>query len=55
MSAMRTFEYRIYPNKAQAKALMGCLIASRHLYNEMLAASKEYYEQTGKFLMSVGM
>jgi putative transposase len=48
---MRTFEYRIYPNKAQAKALMGCLIESRHLYNEMLAASKEHYEQTGKFLM----
>jgi putative transposase len=48
---MRTFEYRIYPNKAQAKALMGCLIQSRHLYNEMLAASKEHYEQTGKVLM----
>ncbi len=48
---MRTFEYRLYPNKAQAKALMGCLIASRHLYNEMLAASKEHYEQTGTFLV----
>ncbi len=40
-----------YPKKAQAKALMGCLIESRHLYNEMLAASKEYYDQSGKFLM----
>ncbi len=48
---MRTFEYRLFPNKAQAKALMGCLIESRHLYNEMLAASKEHYEQTGKFLL----
>ncbi len=47
---MRTFEYRLYPNTAQAKALMGCLIESRHLYNEMLAASKEAYSQTGKFL-----
>jgi len=30
---------------------MACLIESRHLYNEMLAASKEHYEQTDKFLM----
>jgi putative transposase len=48
---MRTFEYRIYPNKEQHRKLMACLIASRHLYNEMLVASKEHYEQTGKFLM----
>ena len=48
---MRTFEYRLYPNKAQAKALMGCLIASRHLYNEMLAASKAHYDESGKFLL----
>ncbi len=51
MSAMRTFEYRLYPKKAQAKALMGCLIESRHLYNEMLAASKEHYDESGKSLM----
>ncbi len=48
---MRTFEYRLYPNKAQHQLLMSCLIESRLLYNEMLAASKEHYEQTGKFLM----
>ncbi len=48
---MRTFEYRLYPNKEQSRKLMACLIESRHLYNEMLAASKEHYEQTDKFLM----
>jgi putative transposase len=47
---MRTFEYRLYPTQAQRKLLMGCLIASRHIYNEMLAATKEQYTQTGKFL-----
>ncbi len=31
--------------------LMGCLSESRKLYNEMLAASKDHYEQTGKFLL----
>ncbi|MFL5697637.1 MAG: RNA-guided endonuclease InsQ/TnpB family protein [Ktedonobacteraceae bacterium] len=48
---MRTFEYRIYPNQEQSRLLMACLSESRHLYNEMLAASKEHYEQTGKFLL----
>jgi transposase len=48
---MRTFEHCLYPNKAQARALMACLSESRRIYNEMLAASKENYEQTGKFLM----
>src|SRR5579864_5703601 len=48
---MRTFEYRLYPNKEQSRKLMACLIESRNLYNEMLADSKAQYEQTGKFLM----
>ena len=46
---MRTFEYRLYPNKEQARLLMGCLIESRHLYNEMLADLKAQYEQDGTF------
>jgi len=46
---MRTFEYRLYPNKAQAKALMECLIESRHIYNQMLATLKAQYEQDGTF------
>lgn len=48
---MRTFEYRLYPNKEQHRLLMACLIESRKLYNEMLQASKEHYEHTGKFLL----
>lgn len=48
---MRTFEYRLYPNQEQHRRLMACLIESRKLYNEMLQASKEHYEQTGTFLL----
>src|SRR5215467_11320687 len=47
---MRTFEYRLYPNKRQCCQLMACLIASRGLYNEMLEATKASYAQTGHFL-----
>jgi putative transposase len=46
---MRTFEYRIYPNKAQYHLLMQCLIETRHIYNEMLASMKQQYEQDGTF------
>ena len=51
MEVMRTFEYRLYPNKEQARLLMACLIESRHLYNQMLAASKQHYEEQGTFLL----
>jgi hypothetical protein len=37
---MKTFEYRIYPNKEQSHLLMECLIESRHIYNQMLATLK---------------
>jgi putative transposase len=47
---MRTFEYRLYPNRTQRQQLMACLKDSRGLYNEMLAATKASYAQTGKFL-----
>src|SRR6266849_4954296 len=46
---MRTFEYRLYPNKAQYHLLIQCLIETRHIYNEMLAAVKQQYEQDGTF------
>jgi putative transposase len=46
---MRTFEYRLYPNKEQARLLMGCLSESRKLYNEMLEILKAQYEQDGTF------
>ncbi len=46
---MRTFEYRLYANKAQSHLLMQCLIQTRHIYNDMLAVVKQQYEQDGTF------
>src|SRR6266699_4586063 len=46
---MRTFEYRLYPNKVQSHLLMQCLIASRTLYNEMLETVKGQYAERGTF------
>jgi putative transposase len=46
---MRTFEYRLYPNRAQLQQLLACLIASRALYNEMLETVKAQYEAAGTF------
>ncbi|HEV8193803.1 MAG TPA: transposase [Ktedonobacterales bacterium] len=46
---MRTFGYRLYPNDAQREQLMACLIESRVIYNEMLAALKAQYETDGTF------
>ena len=47
---MRTFDYRLYPTRAQRQQLMVCLSESRTIYNEMLAALKEKYEADGAFL-----
>lgn len=47
---MRTFEYRLYSNRSQRQQLLACLKDSRGLYNEMLAASKQQYADTGRFL-----
>src|SRR5579885_3108055 len=47
---MRTFEYRLYPNRKQRQQLMACLKNSRGLYNEMLTATKQQYADTGRFL-----
>jgi putative transposase len=46
---MRTFEYRVYPNRAQRQQLMACLIESRAIYNEMLEALQAQYEADGTF------
>ena len=46
---MRTFEFRLYPNKEQSRRLMACLAESRKLFNEMLAQMKQQYEQDGIF------
>jgi len=46
---MRTFEYRLYPNRAQRQQLMDCLVESRAIYNEMLASLKAQYDADGTF------
>ena len=46
---MRTFEFRLYPNKDQSRLLMGCLAESRHIYNEMLETVKAQYAEQGTF------
>ena len=45
---MRTFEYRLFPNKAQRQLLMNCLRESRHLYNEMVEMTRTRHAATGK-------
>src|SRR5215469_18788431 len=46
---MRTFECRLYPNRAQRQQLMTCLMGSRAIYNEMLADLEAQYEADGTF------
>jgi len=46
---MRTFEYRLYPERGQHQQLMACLMESRAIYNEMLADLKAPYETDGTF------
>ncbi len=50
IKGMRTYEYRLYPNRNQRRRLDTCLYESRLLYNEMLEREKQHYQQTGKFL-----
>lgn len=47
---MRTFEYRVRPNRKQETALWAVLKASRVLYNQLLQELIEHHEQTGKYL-----
>lgn len=46
----KTYEYRLYPTRAQRGMFLACLVESRHLYNEMLDAVKDHHERAGKFL-----
>jgi len=46
---MRTFEYRLYPTRAQRQQLMACLMETRAIYNEMLEGLKAQYEMDGTF------
>jgi putative transposase len=52
---IKTFEYRLYPNRRQYELLTRCLIESRYLYNEMLEQIKDHYTQTGKFLFKYSL
>lgn len=47
---MRSFQYRLYPTKAQAAKLDACLEASRLLYNEMLELVQTEHAATRRFL-----
>jgi len=44
----RTFEYRLYPRKAERRALEVMLAQGREVYNAALAQCKSAYEATGK-------
>src|SRR5712692_8542068 len=46
---MRTFEYRLFVNKAQFRLLMACLAESRSMYNGMLETVKAQYAEQGTF------
>jgi putative transposase len=52
---LKTFEYRLYPNRHQRELFMRCLIESRHLYNEMLARVRDHYAETGVFLFKYSL
>jgi transposase len=47
---MKTFEFRLYPNRDQCRRLTACLYESRLLYNEMLERQKQWYQETQQFL-----
>src|SRR5262245_1341963 len=44
---MRTFEYRVYPDRAQRQQLMACLMESRARSHAMLADRNAQYETDG--------
>src|SRR5262245_57048779 len=52
---MRTYEFRLYPNRDQLHRLDICLSESRHIYNEMLGREKQHYQETGTFLNAYGL
>jgi putative transposase len=45
---LKTFRYRLYPSKAQAKRLASTLETCRRVYNDCLAERKVAYETEGK-------
>jgi len=47
---MRTYEYRLRPNKQQEQDLLAVLMASRKMYNACLEELITHYKETGKYL-----
>lgn len=47
---MKTFEYRLRPNKMQTQVLVSVLIGTRQMYNNALAEWKQHFEATGEYL-----
>ncbi len=47
---MRTYVFRLYPNRQQRRRLDACLHESRQLYNEMLERERQHYQENGAFL-----
>lgn len=47
---LKTYKYRIYPNKNQEEYLINTFGCVRFIYNKMLADKIEYYKKTGKVL-----
>jgi putative transposase len=45
---VRTYEYRVFPNKAQQQLLVDCLREARHLYNEMVEITRARHDNAGK-------
>ena len=52
---MRTYEYRLYPNKNQRQLLMNCLRETRGIYNQMVELSRADYEANAKIFSLYGM
>ena len=47
---LKTYKYRIYPNKLQKEYLNKTFGCVRFIYNKMLSDKIEYYEKTGEML-----
>jgi len=52
---VRTYEYRLYPNKKQSQLLMNCLRESRAIYNQMVELSRADYQANAKIFSLYGM
>ena len=47
---LKTYKFRIYPNKIQEKKMERSLELCRQVYNRTLAERKQAYEESGKTL-----